>query len=143
MLSRIVNAILLVVAGAVIGGIGTIAHQITVSWGGVDIPLGLVASLLCFTALLVGLRLLGDSRWPALCAALGTIAVILLFTQQSPGGSVLIPNNPMGVVWLVGPILIAAIVLAWPDVRGGPAARNLRTAPAVAEHGGQGPDGLS
>ena len=117
MLSRIVNAVLLVVAGAVIGGIGTVAHQITVTWG-VTIPIGLIGSLLCFTALLVGLRLLSDSRWPALCAALGAIAVILLFTQQSAGGSVLIPNNLAGQAWLVGTILIAAIAIAWPDVRG-------------------------
>lgn len=116
MLSRIVNAVLLVAAGAAIGGIGTIAHQITVSWG-VSVPLGLIGSLLAFTALLVGLRLLGDSRWPAGCAALGAIGAILLFTQQSPGGSILIPNNVTGQIWLVGPILIAAVVIAWPDVR--------------------------
>ncbi|QNE33823.1 DUF6113 family protein [Leifsonia shinshuensis] len=125
MLSRIVNAVLLVVAGAVVGGIGTVAQQITVTWG-VTVPLGLIGSLLCFTALLVGLRLLGGSRWPALCAALGAIVVILLFTQQSPGGSVLIPNNLIGQIWLVGPILIAAVVVAWPDVRGATAARERR-----------------
>ncbi|WP_426624630.1 hypothetical protein ACPPVW_00575 [Leifsonia sp. McL0607] len=117
MLSRIVNAVLLVLGGAIVGGIGTVAHQITVTWG-VPIPLGLIGSLVCFTALLVGLRLLGDSRWPALCAALGAIAVILLLTQSSPGGSVLIPNNLAGQIWLVAPILIAAVVVAWPDVRG-------------------------
>ena len=117
MLSRIVSAVLLVLAGAVFGAIGTIAHQASVTWG-VAIPLGLIGSLLAYTALLVGLRLLGRSRIPALLAALGAIAVILLFTQQSAGGSVLIPNNLAGQVWLVAPILIAAIVVAWPDVRG-------------------------
>jgi hypothetical protein len=125
MLSRIVSAVLLVIAGAAVGGIGTVAQQITVTWG-VTIPLGLIGSLLCFTALLVGLRLLGSSRWPALCAALGTIVVILIFTQQSPGGSVLIPNNLIGQIWLVGPILIAAVVVAWPDVRGARAAHERR-----------------
>ncbi|MEN2737226.1 hypothetical protein ABCS02_05490 [Microbacterium sp. X-17] len=116
MLRRILYAVLLVLAGAAIGGIGTVAHQLTVTWG-VTIPLGLIGSLLCFTALLVGLRLLADSRWPALCAALGAIAVILVFTQQSAGGSVLIPNNLWGQIWLVGPILIAAVVVSWPDVK--------------------------
>lgn len=116
MLRRILYAVLLVFVGAAIGGIGTVAHQLTVTWG-VTIPLGLIGSLLCFTALLVGLRLLADSRWPALCAALGAIAVILVFTQQSAGGSVLIPNNLWGQIWLVGPILIAAVVVSWPDVK--------------------------
>ncbi|MBW8872363.1 MAG: hypothetical protein JF618_09455 [Leifsonia sp.] len=115
MFSRIVSAILLVLAGAVFGAIGTIAHQISVTWG-IPIPLGLIGSLLAFTSLLVGLRLLGHSRLPALLAALGAIVVILLFTQESGGGSVLIPNNLAGQVWLIGPILIAAVVVAWPDV---------------------------
>ncbi|MDN4615738.1 hypothetical protein P5G50_14900 [Leifsonia sp. F6_8S_P_1B] len=117
MLSRILNGVLLLLAGAVIGGIGTVAHQITVTWG-VSIPLGLIGSLLAYTALLVGLRLLGRSRVPALLAAIGTIGVVLLFTQQSAGGSVLIPNDLLGQIWLVAPILIAAVVVAWPDVRG-------------------------
>ena len=118
MLSRIVSAVLLVLTGAVFGAIGTVAHQSSVTWGGVPIPLGLIGSLLAFAALLTGLRLLGHSRLPALLAALGAIAVILLFTQSSAGGSVLIPNNLAGQAWLVGPILIAAIAIAWPDVRG-------------------------
>jgi len=117
MLSRIVSAVLLVLAGAVFGAIGTVAHQVTVTWG-VPLPLGLIGALAAYTALLVGLRLLGSSRLPALFAALGAIAVILLFTQQSAGGSVLIPNNLLGQIWLVAPILIAAVVIAWPDVRG-------------------------
>src|SRR5689334_142855 len=117
MLSRILNGVLLLLAGAVIGGIGTVAHQITVTWG-VSIPLGLIGSLLAYTALLVGLRLLGRSRVPALLAAIGAIGVVLLFTQQSAGGSVLIPNDLLGQIWLVAPILIAAVVVAWPDVRG-------------------------
>jgi hypothetical protein len=115
MLSRILSAVLLVLAGAVFGAIGTVAHQISVTWG-VAIPLGLIGSLLAYAALLVGLRLLGHSRLPALLAALGAIVVILVFTQQSAGGSVLIPNNAAGQAWLIGPILIAAIVVAWPDV---------------------------
>lgn len=117
MLSRIVSAVLLVLAGAVFGAIGTVAHQLMVTWG-VPVPLGLIGALLAFTALLVGLRLLGHSRLPALLAALGGIAVILLFTQQSAGGSVLIPNNLLGQIWLVAPILLAAVVIAWPDVHG-------------------------
>ncbi|MGH1551187.1 DUF6113 family protein [Leifsonia poae] len=123
MLSRIVSAVLLVLTGALFGVIGTIAHQSSVTWG-VSIPLGLIGALAAFAALLIGLRLLGHSRLPALLAALGAIAVILLFTQQSAGGSVLIPNNLAGQVWLVGPIVIAAIVLAWPDVRGRRPARS-------------------
>ncbi len=116
MLSRILNAVLLVLAGILVGAVGTVAHQIDVTWG-VSIPIGLIGSLIAYTALLVGLRLLSSTRLPALLAALGAIGTILLFTQQSPGGSVLIPNTLAGQIWLVAPLLIAAVVVAWPDVR--------------------------
>ncbi|MFJ3392961.1 hypothetical protein [Leifsonia aquatica] len=130
MLSRILNAVLLVLAGILVGAVGTVAHSIDVTWG-VSIPLGLIGSLLAFTLLLVGLRLLATTRVPAILAALGAIATILLFTQQSPGGSVLIPNTLPGQVWLVAPLLIAAIVIAWPDLRRRDA-RPVAVAPAPA-----------
>ncbi|MFF1878723.1 DUF6113 family protein [Leifsonia sp. NPDC058230] len=124
MLSRIVNYVLLFVVGVVVGAVGTIAHQSTWRIGGFTLPWGLVLALLGYTALLVGLRLLSRSRIPALVAALGTILVILLFAQRSAGGSVLIVNDLIGQVWLVAPIVIAALVMAWPDLskhRGDPA----------------------
>ncbi len=114
--TRVVNAVLLLIVGIVLGGVGTVAHQITLDWG-VALPVGLVGSLLAFAALLTGLRLLASNRVPALLVALGTIATILLFSQQSAGGSVLIPNTLAGQIWLVGPIVIAAVVLAWPDLK--------------------------
>jgi uncharacterized membrane protein (UPF0136 family) len=116
MLSRIVNYLLLVVVGVVVGAVGTIAHQSTWTIGGVALPWGLVLALVGYTALLVGLRLLSRSRIPALITALGAILVIVLFSQQSAGGSALILNDLLGQVWLVAPIVIAALVMAWPDL---------------------------
>ncbi|KRC49715.1 hypothetical protein ASE16_13545 [Leifsonia sp. Root227] len=115
MLSRIVNYVLLFLVGAIVGAVGTVAHPTTVTWG-VSIPLGLIGSLTAYTAMLVGLRLLGTSRIPALVAAIGAILAVLLFSQKSAGGSVLIQNDLLGQIWLAGPIVIAAIVMAWPDL---------------------------
>ena len=115
MLSRIVNYVLLFLVGAIVGAVGTVAHPATVTWG-VSIPLGLIGSLAAYTALLVGLRLLGANRIPALVAAIGAILAVLLFSQKSAGGSVLIQNDLLGQLWLAGPIVIAAIVMAWPDL---------------------------
>jgi hypothetical protein len=132
MVGRIVNGILLVVAGVVLGGIGTVAHQLTVG-SGVTVPIGLIGALLAFTAFLVGLRLLSSARLFALLFALGTIGIVLVLAQQSPGGSVLIPANLLGQLWLAGPILIAAVVVAWPDVpsrRGVPSVRPGTSGPA-------------
>lgn len=104
-------------AGIIVAGLGTVAQQITVTWG-VSIPLGLIVALVAFTALIIGLRLLSRTRIPALLATLGTIGTILLFAMEGAGGSVLVPNNLLGQLWLAGPIVIAAVVLAWPDVKG-------------------------
>lgn len=104
-------------AGAIVAGLGTVAQQMTVTWG-VSIPLGLIVALAAFTALIIGLRLLSRTRIPALLATLGAIGTILLFAMEGAGGSVLVPNNLQGQIWLAGPIVIAAVVLAWPDVKG-------------------------
>ena len=114
MATRIVNLILLFIAGAILGAVGTIAHQSTATVAGVPVPWGITVALLAYTCMLIGLRLLNSGRAQALAAALGTIAMTFLFSLKGIGGSVLIPDNLLGKVWVVAPIVIAAIVLAWP-----------------------------
>ena len=114
MATRIVNLILLFIAGAILGAVGTIAHQSTAAVAGVPVPWGITVALLAYTCMLIGLRLLNSGRAQALAAALGTIAMTFLFSLKGIGGSVLIPDNLLGKVWVVAPIVIAAIVLAWP-----------------------------
>jgi hypothetical protein len=116
MLSRIVNAVILVVLGAVAAAVGTVAHQATVALAGAPLPWGLVLSLCAVACLLAGLRLVAESRVPAFAAALGVVGMIGLFSLRSMGGSVLIPNNLVGQLWVFGPVVIAAIVIAWPRV---------------------------
>ena len=114
MAARIINLILLFIAGAILGAVGTIAHQSTVTLAGVPVPWGITVALFAYTCLLIGLRLLNPGRAQALAAALGTIAMTFLFSLKGLGGSVLIPDNLLGKVWVVAPIVIAAIVIAWP-----------------------------
>ena len=114
MASRIVTYILLFLFGAILGTVGTIAHQSTVTVAGVPLPWGITLALLAYTCLLIGLRLLSTSRWPAIVVVLGTLLMILLFSVKGAGGSVLIPDNLLGKTWVVAPIVIAAIVVAWP-----------------------------
>ena len=116
MLIRTVNAVLLFLVGIVIGTVGTIAHQLSWNPSGFTLPWGLILALVAYAAMLVGLRLLSRGRIPTLIAALGSIAIILVFTQKSAGGSVLILNDLVGQTWLVAPFIIATVVLAWPDL---------------------------
>ena len=114
MAMRILNLILLFISGAILGAVGTIAHQSTITLAGVPVPWGITVALLAYTCLLIGLRLLNPGRAQSLAAALGTIAMTFIFSLKGVGGSVLIPDNLLGKVWVVAPIVIAAIVIAWP-----------------------------
>lgn len=111
---RIVGAVLSILVGAIYGTIGTVAHQNVLRVGEVVLPLGLVLALVGALALLIGFRLLFDDRTPVLCVAIGMVGVIALFSVASAGGSVLIPEGTLGLVWTVAPVLLATIVVAWP-----------------------------
>lgn len=111
---RIVGAALSILVGAIYGTIGTIASQNVLQLGEVTIPVGLILALVGVLALLIGFRLLFDDRLPVLCAAIGMVGMIALFSVASAGGSVLIPQGLLGLVWTVVPVLLATIVVAWP-----------------------------
>ena len=102
--------IIALVVGAVYGLAGTIAHAFTVGW----FPLGLVLSLIGCAALLSAVRLLTADRWAALGAGLGMMVATLVFSGKGPGGSVIVPESTLGVVWTIALPILVGIVVAWP-----------------------------
>ena len=100
--------------GALIGSITTVIHQNFVTVAGIGIPWGLVVSLATVAAYVLGLRLVRGERTTAIFGAFGILASIFLFSQRSQGGSVLIPDNLMGSIWVIAPTLIATLIVAWP-----------------------------
>ncbi|MFB2556590.1 hypothetical protein [Herbiconiux liangxiaofengii] len=112
---KILGPVVAVLLGALFAGLGTVAHQIEFSaFGAVDLPVGLVIALVALALMMTGLRLTSPSRlWPSL-AGLGAVATVALFALESPGGSVLIPASPIGLVWLFGSTLVVVVVVAWP-----------------------------
>jgi len=121
MAARILNCILLIFVGAVVGVIGTVAHQSTVDMLSVSLPWGIVVALIGAACLLAGVRLVTEDRMPALLCAVGLLGAIGLLSLKSTGGSVLVPDNALGKVWVFAPIIIAAVVIAWPRIVRGPA----------------------
>ncbi|GAA2236811.1 hypothetical protein N1031_11090 [Herbiconiux moechotypicola] len=116
---RVLAVVVALALGFLFGVLGTIVHQITVSaFGLFDLPVGLIIALPAFALLLVGLRMVAPSRWAALAAAAGAVAIVALLALPGPGGSVLIPDSVLGMVWVVGAPLVAVVVLAWPRMRG-------------------------
>lgn len=113
-LARLVNLALLFLVGIVFGVLGTVANQSVLRLGPIPLPWGVTAALLGVGCLLIGLRLVSDSRATALAAGLGAVVAVALLSQKSFGGSVLVPANLTGVIWTIGPVLIAAVVIGWP-----------------------------
>ena len=100
--------------GLLVGSITTVVHQSVVTVAGVDVPWGLILSLIVVAGFLVGLRIVVEDRLIVLCAALGIVGMVFLLSLQSTGGSVLVPNNTWGTIWAIAPTLISTVVVAWP-----------------------------
>lgn len=121
--NRIGAAVLGVAVGVIFAAMGTVAHQSTVVVAGITIPWGLIVALTGLTALLIGLRLVLHDRLTVLATALGALITIFVLSLRSSGGSVLIPEGTLGLIWTMGPAVIAAIVIAWPRLPARPASR--------------------
>lgn len=113
---RFLAGILALILGVGFAALGTIAHQATIVLGTVELPVGLIIALLAACSLLLGLRLvLRDRLVVGLCAA-GMLGTIFVMSLRGTGGSVLVPEGVLGTVWTLGPAVVAALVLAWPQI---------------------------
>jgi len=110
-ISRGLSWLAALIVGGVYGVAATIAHSFT--WG--PIPVGLIVGGVACGALLIALRALTGDRWAALAAGLGMLALILVISQRGPGGSVVVPNTPLGNIWMYVAAGITVLVVAWPD----------------------------
>jgi predicted aconitase with swiveling domain len=113
---RLITTLVALIAGALFAVLGTTAHQTTVQIGSVSAPIGLVLALIASGTLLVGLRLVIRDRLVVLAAAIGLLVTVFLLSLRSTGGSVLIPQGALGLIWTITPALIAALVIAWPRI---------------------------
>jgi hypothetical protein len=116
--STISSWVLALFVGALVGSVTTVIHQSSISVIGIDIPWGLVLSLATVAAYLLGLRLVRGERVSVIFGALGVLISVFVFSQRSTGGSVLVPDNLLGSVWVIAPTLLATIIVAWPKLPG-------------------------
>ena len=114
--TRVLTALVALIAGVLFAVLGTVAHQTTLELGSVSVPIGLVLSLIAAGTLLVGLRLVVHDRLVVLAAAVGLLCTVFLLSLRSTGGSVLVPAGVLGTVWTMAPALVAALVIAWPRI---------------------------
>jgi N-acetyl-1-D-myo-inositol-2-amino-2-deoxy-alpha-D-glucopyranoside deacetylase len=107
------------VVGMLVGGLGTITHQQTLSIGGWSTaPIGMVLTTLIVIGVVVGVRLLYRSRLLVAAVGVGVILATQVLVAVAGQSSPLVLANAAGYVWTFGPALIAMLVLAWPDLTG-------------------------
>ncbi len=112
MISRGLSWLAALLIGGVYGVAATIAHSYTLG----PVPVGMILGAIACAALLIALRTLTGDRWAALAAGFGMMALILLISQRGPGGSVVVPNTPLGNIWMYVAAGIVVLVVMWPDL---------------------------
>lgn len=98
--------------GAVFGTAGTISYA-SMPWG---LPFGIIVSLVGCAAILVAIRVIAHDRIAVVAAALGMLAALVLFSQVGPGGSIIVPDSPLAMVWSIGLTAVVVLIVAWPDM---------------------------
>jgi hypothetical protein len=114
--SRAVSIVLAFVVGVVYGAVGTVAHPLSITIASVSVPWGLILAVAGVLALFVGFRLVLGERLAVVAAAVGVVGIVALFSLESAGGSVLIPQGTAGLIWVLAPALLAALVIFWPSL---------------------------
>ncbi len=96
------------VIGVAVGFITTFTHRGLPPWG-------LIAGFVIVLALVVGFRLVFASRIIGAAAAVGAIGSTALLMLPGAGGTVFVLDDPIGYAWAIGPTVLAATALLWPD----------------------------
>ena len=109
--ARIVTWLVALGVGVVYGTAGTIAHGYALGW----FPLGLILAIVGCGALLLAVRLLTGDRWSTLATGLGMMLATLVFSGSGPGGSVVVPQTGVAVVWTFAVPILVALSVAWPE----------------------------
>lgn len=97
-----------VVVGLLIGVITTLHHRSVPPWG-------MIASLVVTVAWGIGLRLTTPGRGATLAGLLALLGAQFVLAAGSQT-SIIVSASLLGYVFTLGGVLIALVVLAWPDV---------------------------
>ncbi|MDQ0644956.1 DUF6113 family protein [Microbacterium murale] len=112
-ISRGLSWLAAALVGVVYGTAGTIAHGLM--WG--VFPLGLIVAGIACAALLIAVRALTHDRGATVATALGMLGMVMIISGPGPGGSIIVPNTPIGQIWIFLVAGIALLVIAWPNLK--------------------------
>ncbi|MGF3053582.1 histidinol dehydrogenase [Microbacterium sp. YY-03] len=109
--SRILTWVMAFVLGALFGAAGTIGYASMPA----GLPLGFVVGIVGCAAILVAIRMITEDRIAAAVAGAGMLGALLLFSGVGPGGSVVVPDSVLGMVWSLGLTAVVVAIVAWPS----------------------------
>jgi hypothetical protein len=104
----VARTVLALALGAVVGVLGTVAHR--TQWN--DLPVGIVLALAITLSTAVLCRAWAGMG-PLLAAGAGWVVAVQVLAVAGPGGDVLVPAQPVGLVWTYGGLamfLVAAFL---------------------------------
>lgn len=118
--TRVLPHALAFATGAATGFVLTFTHgHYLVDVAGATLPLGLLGGLAIVAALLAGMRLAFAERSAPSAAAAGVILASAALALPSANGSLYGPGDPVGYAWVVGPALLAIVIIGWPSPQRG------------------------
>lgn len=109
---RIMYWVLALGLGVLFGAAGTITHSITM-WG---LPVGLVLAIIAVGGLLLAIRCFTPGRVATAICGIAMVVVTTFLSGVGPGGSIIVPNTPLGQVWLYALAGIVLVAISWPDM---------------------------
>ncbi len=105
-------------AGIVIGILGGYVQAMRYvwesPWGYVVIPWGALLALLVLVLTVRGAAWLAMTRWSAWAAFIGWLAMTVLLSSESPGGSIALSGGGRQLFYLIGGVVLAAATATIP-----------------------------
>jgi len=98
--------------GLVLGGV--IVGVIAVTYHSAFALFGTAAVVAMIFSFVVGLRLVGKTRGPALLGLVVVFSVVGALAGSDDQGSVLVMGDTTGLIFLGSSVLVATVALAWP-----------------------------
>jgi LmbE family N-acetylglucosaminyl deacetylase len=113
---RVMLALVSLAIGSLVGLVLTAVHQSAITLFNARVPWGIIAAVALTTTLILGLRLIYDTRIAPGFASLGVLLMSAVLATAMPGGTILVPGNVSGYIWTFAPVLIVLLVIGWPRV---------------------------
>ena len=112
--ARVLVVIVATAVGLAVGIAGGFFHEYTVGLAGIDLPVGLVGSLVAAAATFVLTGLLVGNRLAVLGPGLAWVVPVLMLASPRPEGDLVVGATAAGYILLLGGAITIGLCVAFP-----------------------------